>query len=625
MCGIGGVFCRFDRPSAVRLARMSEAIQHRGPDGHGTYINGSVGLVHRRLSIIDLSEAGRQPMCDSSGRYCLVFNGEIYNFRELRAELKCDWSFYSGSDTEVLLAAYAKWGKNCLPRLSGIYAFAIYDRDTDSLMVARDRFGVKPLYLWETPDSIVFCSEIKGLVAYDPAFSHQLDFAGLSEFLYYGVTHGARTLYKGVVQVRPGEYAEIRRGVIHGRKTHDMVDMLKELPSRRGNTGEIWRQLESSVKAQLVADVPLGVLLSGGLDSSAIAAIASERGEKRISTYSVSFTEDRKRSELPKAELVARLFRTEHHEFHVKPEDAMRVVSRLCNIYDGPFSDAASIPLYLLYEQIRGSVKVVLQGDGGDEIFGGYRRYAALEVKRRLGKISGPIYRWMRARGVSDVLLSRRARRFANALFEEDPALQMAYLLTVETRYPSPLRLISPALRKMLRSGDPFQHFREISDNLNGLDEVQRMLWTDCRVILPDVFLPKVDRASMAWGIEARVPLLDEPLALMLMGVPGPEKVAGGQSKYLMRKCLRNVLPEEILRQRKSGFGVPYGDWLRGPLRDLMIDTLLDEGYKGAELFDRPALELCIRNHVSGRVDSSFLLWKMLNLALWVRASNVAI
>lgn len=377
------------------------------------------------------------------------------------------------------------------------------------------------------------------------------------------------------------------------------------------------------MNSQMVADVPVGVLLSGGLDSSTITAFASDVGRRKVHTFSIGFADSPLGSELEKARRVAGFFNTEHHETVISAKDVLPVLEGMVEVYDGPFSDAANLPLYLLYGQLSGSWKVMLQGDGGDEVFGGYRRYLALRDLWWWTKVNPVVqWAWRQMDQVGPKTLGRLAR-FAAALSHEDQALRMAYLLTVETGTPSPLRLLAPGFRRELWSFDPFARYREVNHSLSGLDSAQRMLWTDCRILLPDIFLTKVDRASMAHGVEVRVPLLDLNLVRAVLPLPSARKLRRRTSKALLRDAMEGILPDWILHQPKTGFSVPYSNWLRTGLRETMTAALLDDGDRWADIFDRPALELCVRQHVSGERDYGFLLWKMMNFAFWVRRSGV--
>ncbi len=599
--------------------RMIEAIGHRGPDAHNVWQEDSVALLHCRLSIIDLSPTGAQPMISRDGRYVLVYNGEIYNYRALRAELEQGWEFRGSSDTEVLLAAITRWKQDALRRLNGIYAFALWDRVSKELWLVRDPLGVKPLYYTDA-SGFAFSSEIKGLRPLLPKV--RVDHRSLHEFMFYGAPLGRNTLYSGIWQVLPGE--SVRFHTATGKIERLMESFVTpETATSELSISALRAQLRASVTSQMVADVPVGVLLSGGLDSSTITAFASDLGRREVHTFSVGFDDNPLGSELAKARLVAKHFNTNHHEIEISARDVIPILERMVEVYDGPFSDAANLPLYLLYGKLRGSWKVMLQGDGGDEIFAGYRRYQALRSLQWWVGIDPAVQLLCRTLKHAAPSILTRAARFTSALSQNEPALRMAYLLTVETNSPSPLRLLAPGLRNTLRAYDPFERYREVDASLGDLDPVQRMLWTDCRILLPDIFLTKVDRASMAHGIEVRVPLLDLDLVRAVLPLPAARKLRRGSGKALLRDAMAGILPPSILHQPKTGFSVPYGHWLRTGLRQTMTSALLDNDARWADIFDRPALELCVRQHIAGERDYGFLLWKMMNFAFWIRRSQV--
>lgn len=556
-------------------------------------------------------------MQSPDGRFVLTYNGEVYNHTQLREELRDGWEFRGRSDTEVVLAGLIRWGASAVRRFNGMYAFALWDAAKQELLLGRDPIGIKPLYYANQQGRFSFGSEVKALLPVRKDW--YVDHPSLHEFMFFGAPLGRNSLYQGIWQLLPGE-------MLRYRATEEQFERWEEIdliaPSAQSDirlsTVEIRTKIEAAVTSQMVADVPVGVLLSGGLDSSAITAFASNYGRRTISTFSLGFSDSPLSSELPKARAVAKCFRTEHHEAVIGSSDVLPILERMVRVYDGPFADAANLPLFLLYSRLGTRFKVMLQGDGGDEVFAGYRRYMALAWLRYWRLIAKPTEIIRTGLGERSSLAFSRFARFVAAITNDDPAMRMAYLLTMETSNPSPLRLLSPGLRFELRKHDPFERYRKIEAEYRGLDPVQSMLFTDCRILLPDIFLVKVDRASMAHGVEVRVPLLDLELMRSILPLPSSRKIHGTTSKHLFRQALKGVLPREILHQGKAGFGVPFGDWLKTGLRTLMCDVLLDDQIKNFDVFDRPALELCIKQHINGERDAGFLLWKMLNLALWL-------
>lgn len=609
----------------MRLETATRMLAHRGPDDQGLFIEGPIGLGHRRLSIIDLSPLGHQPMISTDERFVIVFNGEIYNFQELRHELEASGRrFRSQSDTEVILVGFEHWGRNVLARLNGIFACAIYDRRERSLLLARDRLGVKPLYYFRDKLGFVFGSEIKSLLALHD-LPRRIDPQGFHEFLYYGNCLGTTTLFADVKRLEPGGWLEVREGSTeHGRywSHEDIRHHSHNGVAASDVVAETSRLLELAVQRQLAADVPVGVFLSGGIDSSAITALAVRHYRDKLATFSAGFDFDGGHNELPAAAKLAKALGTEHHEIQIQGADLPETIRTLVRQHDEPFSDAANLPLFLMTQRIRESCKVILQGDGGDELFGGYNRYRLLEQRNKYRAIFATLklLRWC---------LTRRRRnqvdRFHAIFSEPDPGLQIAKLLTVEqTNKRCPLAMLSRDVRQRLVGTDPFRRYRELAARFQGLEPTQRLFWIDSAVILPDQFLEKVDKSTMANGVEVRVPFLDNDLAAFALGLPAQLKVGGGVQKKLLKQALRGIVPDEVLTRPKKGFGVPYGNWLRGPLREFMQETLSNTTITASGLFDREELDRRITEHCERRDDWGFALWKMLNLSLWLAEYRVS-
>jgi asparagine synthase (glutamine-hydrolysing) len=602
-------------PREEVLAAMTRSIAHRGPDDSGTFVRGPVGLGQVRLSIIDLSAAGHQPMHSDDGSVTLVYNGEVYNFPALRRELEGRGARFTGrSDTEVVLRGYLEWGTAVFERLNGMFALALWDGRSRELHLARDRFGIKPLYYHAGPGGLVFGSEIKALLA-SGRVPAEPGWAGLHEYVWYGAPSGENTAYEGVLQLLPGRLLTAGEGGIRIRPFWSLEALAQRDAPVEEATATVRDLLERAVKSHLLSDVPVGVFLSGGIDSSAITALAARHYSGKLRTYSVGFDFSEGASELPVARSVAERFGTEHNELFVRGGDLRGVIERLVEAHDQPFGDAANIPLYLLCAELAGSVKVVLQGDGGDEVFAGYRRYNVLSAE--------PLWRAVaavgNAAGVAAGTKPRAVRvdRFLRAVGEADPALRMALLLTTETRRNPPTRIFSAAWRDAMEARDPFRAYREAQARFAHLDPVQRMLYADMEILLPSTYLEKVDRSTMAHAIEVRVPFLDADLAGYALALPSRLKVRRGQKKWLLRRALRGIVPDEVLDRPKTGFGVPFERWLKGPLAGYMRDVLTDPATVRAGVFDAPSLERAMREHTGGERNHGFLLWKALNLALW--------
>lgn len=595
---------------------MSETLAHRGPDDAGVFVGAGIVLGHRRLSIIELSSAGAQPM--TQGTTTVVYNGESYNFRELRAELEAlGHAFRGHSDTEVLLHAYQAWGLEGLTRLEGIFAFALWDAARSRLVLMRDRLGVKPLFYARQGPRLAFGSEIKAIFAGMEA-DRGIDPQALSEYLWYGNAFEDRTLYRGVRSLEPGWRLIMEAGEMRLEPWWRIESWLADAP-RPGSPGEaaeaVRAALDAAVTRQLVSDVPVGIFLSGGLDSSSIAASAAAAGGRRLSSFSVGFDYEQGINELPKARGLAQRLGLDHHELRVAGGALEEVIGALVRAHDEPFADAANIPLYLLAAQLRGTIKVVLQGDGGDEMFGGYRRYSILSAARL----------WRLWPHALEPLLARarfggRLARMGAAAGSSDPALRMALLLTVETLRDPPSSMLRQEARERLLTGtDPFLAYRRCAGRFVDADPVQQMLLTDLSLQLPSQFLPKVDRATMAHGLEARVPMLDERVGALAVGLPANLKVRGARRKIVLREAMRGRLPEEIRAGPKVGFGVPYEEWLRTSLFAFAHAAILAPQFLERFGLDRPRLESALLEHRARRRDCGFLLWKLLQLALWSR------
>jgi asparagine synthase (glutamine-hydrolysing) len=619
MCGICGIYVPgFNDSLRGAVERMMRTIAHRGPDGEGTFVGEGVALGHRRLSIIDLSPTGAQPM--SLGRTTVVYNGESYNFKQLRQELVAVGHAFRGhSDTEVLLHAYEAWGLDGLARLEGIFAFALWDAAQRRLVLMRDRLGIKPLFYSWREGRLAFGSEIKAVLA-GVELTGGIDNQALAEYLWYGNAFEDRTIYECVRTLEPGHRLVVEDGHAKVQPWWRIEDWLAQAPqlSDAGEAAVAVREaVDTAVARQLVSDVPVGIFLSGGVDSSSIAASAAVVSERRLASYAVGFDYEHGINELPKARRVAELLGLEHHELRVRGGALEEVILALVKSYDEPFADAANIPLYLLAQALGGAHKVVLQGDGGDEMFAGYRRYSILRNAR--------FWRaWPRAlphllRAVPGGMSARLARLGA-AASEGDPGVRMALLLTVETLSDPPSAMLKPEARRRLESSsDPFAAYRSCAKRFVSADPVQQMLLTDITLQLPSQFLAKVDRATMAHGIEARVPLLDEKVASLAVGLPSILKVRGTQKKIVLRDAMRGRLPREVLDGPKTGFGVPYEEWLRGSLYGFARAAILDSNFVERFCMDRTRLETALSEHRLRRRDRGFLLWKLLQLSLWSR------
>lgn len=628
MCGIAGRFARDGAGhglSAGQRARVLECLEHRGPDAAGEFDAGNVWLGHRRLSILDLSDAGCQPMSTVGGRYVLTYNGEIYNFMDLARTLTLD-NLRSHSDTEVLLRAFALQGPAVFTLLNGIFAFALYDTHTKKAWLVRDRLGVKPLQYQIGAGRLSFGSEAKALLAMSEE-TPACNVAALHEWTYFGTTLGEQTLYAGTQRLLPGHYLELDLATWSHtiREYWSPAAVVPATPTAtpKALIDQTRAHLDEAVRRQLVSDVPVGIMLSGGIDSSAITAFATRHYPGRIATYAAGFDFENGPNELAKARSVAAHFGTDHHEMSIGGVDMPDVIEKMVHHHDAPFGDAANIPLFLMGQRVRQSATVVLQGDGGDEMFGGYRRYSTLSrftQFRALAAVGTRLNRLTPA-GLSH---ERRARYF-DALLERDRAVVMARLLTADGKYPDVTAVFSPSMRRRVAEHDPFARYRACQALSADRPMADQMMLIDTMIILPDTYFEKVDRAMMASSIEARVPFLDNDLVDFCLRLPASTKIPGGRRKWLLKAALEGVVPEPILKQQKLGFGVPFGFWLEGALKNFFHDHAARFARNYPDVLDRGYIEGLYRQQLARAHDHAFLLWKVLNFMIWANARPVSL
>ncbi len=613
MCGIAGWTSFFRGESAHKpdvVKKVLDAQSHRGPEFRGSWEADGIVLLHNRLSIIDLSEAANQPMHLESAGLTVVFNGEIYNFRELRSELMAKGSkFRTFSDTEVLLHGFAKWGTGLFARLNGVFAIALWDNSDKSLYLVRDRIGVKPIYYALEEGDLLFSSEIKGIRKAGSFF--KINHQAFSEFLFYGNSCGDLSLFEGIRHLKPGHFLKYNQGKCVEHTYWKIENIFPFQGSLEEATERLAFHLETAVRRQLVSDVPIGVFLSGGIDSSAVTAFAAKHYEGPIDTYSVKF-DFSSTNELPKARIVAEKYRTNHHEFSVGVNDLESTIIKMIDHHDEPFGDAANIPLYMISKRISKAVKVVLQGDGGDELFAGYNRYPILQKLWRHRALIKYLYGDYLSRLTGPRI--GRVSRILEIFSSSTDANLFGSLLTVERLSRHPYQILDEDIAEDLyANADPFLEYARQNRRFEYIaNPVDRMLYIDSQIILPNTFLEKVDRATMANSVEARVPFLDFDLFDFALSLPSGYKLWNGNTKGILKRSLKNVLPEQIINQKKMGFGVPYGEWLKGPLRPLFYDAL-----RTCPLVNVARVEQKFEEHSKGIYDHSFLLWKVLMISIW--------
>ena len=623
MCGIAGKLQK-DSTAPVDpelLRRMAGALRHRGPDDEGVWTDGPVGLASRRLAIIDLSPQGHMPMPNQDGSAWIVLNGEIYNFQELRAELVAKGHrFRSMTDTEVVVHLYDEEGVDCLKRLRGMFAFAIWDTRTRTLFLARDRLGKKPLYYYEDDTRFLFASEPKAILA-DPAVPREPDPLAIHYYLTYQYVPSPWSAFRGFRKLPPAHYLLIQPGrpprverywkLRYGEKIRGSEAALCE---------ELRERLREAVRLRLISDVPLGAFLSGGLDSSAIVAFMSEQLGGGVKTFSIGFEEDAY-NELPYARRIAQHFHTDHHEFVVTP-NAVEILPELVWHYNEPYADSSALPTYYLSRLARQHVTVALNGDAGDENFAGYPRHVAIRLVAWFCRLPRPVRRAIIASGrlIPDSLPPRHAlqmaKRFAGRLSDTTPQQEYGRWISHFTDA-AKATLYTEEFAARVGGCDSLGPLREAFAASDAPDILESALDADVSLYLPDDLLVKVDIASMAHGLEARSPLLDHQFMEFVASIPAKAKVRFGVKKYLFKKAMAGLLPREIIHREKMGFGVPIDRWFRGELRELATDTLLSRRALARGYFRPEAVRRLLDEHVSGRAHWHAHLWNLLMLELW--------
>jgi len=621
VCGIAGIF-HPDVPKPVdpvRVAAMTEVLAHRGPDGSGIWTGPGIGLGHRRLSIIDLSDAASQPMLTSDRRIAISYNGEIYNFREIRAELEARGHvFVTESDTEVILAAWRQWGPHALARLNGMFAFALYDADQDALFLARDRLGVKPLFYTELSDgALLFASELKGLLAH-PRLRRVPSPQAVEDYLAFGYVPDDSSIADGVRKLPAGHHLLVRRGHAVPRPVQ-YWDVDFASPTTRPLKAleeEMVERLRAAVTSRMVADVPLGAFLSGGVDSSAVVAFMAEASRNAVETCSIGFDEA-DHDETRHAAKVAELFATHHRSRTVAAAD-FSLIDRLADSFDEPFADASALATFRVCELAREKVKVSLSGDGADEALAGYRRYRMFMAEERARRwLPDPL---RRAAGRIGDLYPKldwapqflRAKTSLQALGQGSGAAYAAAVGVTPPRIRS--MLYTSSFINQLAGHVAEERYVRAYEQAPATDSLSRAQYADLKIWLPGDILTKVDRTSMAVSLEAREPLLDHRLVEFAARLPARMRLRGGEGKWLMKRALAGRLPDEILHRRKMGFVTPISAWFRGPLAAEAAAIAQGSALAETGWFDPVAIARLAEDHRRGRSDHGRLLWQLLML-----------
>lgn len=646
MCGIAGFLTAsapFERDRFIPQARaMADALHQRGPDAGDAWADAAAGIAlgHRRLSILDLSAAGAQPMHSKCGRYVIIFNGEIYNFASLRAELTARGAQFVGhSDTEVLLEGFATWGvESTLKRANGMFALALWDRRERTLFFARDRLGEKPLYYGWQGGTLLFASELKALHAW-PGFAPEIDRDALTLYLRHNYIPDPYCLYRGFRKLRPGTWVSFKHGTAgempEPRSYWSLAAAVAagkreplDLP-REEAVSMLDAALRKSISERMVADVPLGAFLSGGIDSSTIVALMQAQSMRPVRTFSIGFAEA-EYDEAPHAAAVARHLGTDHTELYVSPAEALAVIPRLAGIYDEPFADSSQIPTLLVSELARRHVTVAMSGDAGDELFAGYTRYAlAVALWRRVARLPSGL-RVLSARALTaltprtwDALFRRCAPLVPARLRYRSPGdklHKLADLLALTEPMSMYLRLISlwqTPEHVVINGHAPLTVLDDPAIEGLGIEFVERMMYLDTAHYLPGDILTKVDRASMAVSLEARVPFLDHEVVELAWRMPQAWKVHEGQGKWVLRQVLGQYVPPALFERPKMGFGVPIDRWLRGPLRAWAEELLDERRLADAGYFNPAPIRAAWQAHLAGEQSLQYALWGILMFEAW--------
>ena len=657
MCGLTGIL-RFEKSNDIarHVSKMTSCLKHRGPDSDGQWINENIGLGHRRLSIIDLSETGAQPMSSNCGRYILVYNGEIYNHREIRISLEKEGAapkWRGHSDTETLLAAIAYWGiDEALNRSQGMFALAVWDKLEKNLSLARDRIGEKPLYWGWAGKDFIFGSEMKALRAH-PDFPKKICNESLCQYLRFMYIPAPRSIHPYIFKLEPGTILAIngsspttptskpiRPGSVHGnleiRKYWNLnYEVHKESNELIKDDNEVLEKLEKilgeSVKRQMISDVPLGAFLSGGVDSSTIVALMQSNQNSKVKTFTVGF-DDTGYDESKNATKIADYLGTDHFNYHVTDKEARNVIPELPWLYDEPFADSSQIPTYLICRAARQKVKVALSGDGGDELFGGYNRYIyGQRLWSIISNIPSPIRyflgsilkkpsndNWNRFQKLYNTLrpgsagishLGNKAHKLGQSLFMTQNFDR--FNKSILSNWYNPKKLF---IDKVI---EPDSQFDEAIPKLISENVVTKMIFQDMRGYLPDDILCKVDRAAMGVGLETRIPFLDPNVISFSASIPLEMKIRNGKGKWALRKLLNKFIPNELIDRPKNGFSIPIGTWLKGPLSGWAKDLLSNESIVEDGIFNPSIIQGLLEEHLSGRIDRTNQLWSILMFQAW--------
>jgi len=624
MCAICGIVKRGKKVEPEIIKKMARVMSYRGPDEEGYYFNGNIGFGHRRLKIIDLY-TGSQPMVNEDKTVYLLCNGEIYNFKKLKENLeKKGHRFHSKSDNEVILHLYEEKGFDCVRYLRGMFAFAIWDGKEKLLFLARDRLGQKPLVYTQVDSDIVFASEIKSLLLC-PGVSKDIDLNAVSDYLTYQAIPSPKTIFKKIRKLPPASYLIWKDGKIKIEKYWD-VDFTRKirLKDEREYQELLWEKLTEATKIRMISDVPLGAFLSGGIDSSAVVGIMSQFSTHPVKTFSIGFDVE-SYSELKYAKIIADCFGTEHHQFVVKP-DIISILPKLIWHYNEPFADSSMVPTYYVAQQTKKYVTVALNGDGGDESLAGYPRYYQTKL---LEKIYGIFRRCGMLNSSFNQLYKKLYKKFPQHIVSrtlewlsetKEYGFSYAYARRLTSFAPEKKELIcSQFMKEHNEESSGFPAIDRIWEETKNLDLLEKMLYSDFHLYLPEVLMVKIDIASMSNSLEGRSPFLDHKFIETIAGFPPELKLKKNISKYILKKKLKGFLPDEILTRKKMGFGIPIGEWFKKDLKNYIQEILLSDKSLKRQYFKPEGVKTIVKEHISGEVNHSHRLWTLLCFELWNR------
>lgn len=627
MCGIAGKLnFNFQKPVEAGLMRkMAQTLKHRGPDDEGVYTKGGVGLALRRLSIIDLSAAAHQPMANEEQNIWIVFNGEIYNFPELKKELiKKGHRFSSASDTETILHLYEEYGKDCLKYLRGMFAFAIWDERKKRLFLARDRIGKKPLYYFHDNQSFIFASEIKAILE-DSQVKRKVNFTAINHYLTFHYVPSPQTAFDNIFKLSPAHFLIWEKGKINIERYWTLKYEPKTNLTEKEACRQILTRLEEATKVRLISDVPLGAFLSGGADSSSIVALMSKLTKEPVKTFSIGF-EEGFYNELPFARMVAKAFNADYHEFLVKPK-ALEVLPQLVWHYGEPFADSSALPAFYVAQMAKDYVKVALNGDGGDENFGGYRRYYFDGLMNHYHKLPSLIREEILNKAIKTLPFTGSAsvNLFLQKLkvlsknssdFQPQRHLWLLYWFNYNLKE----KLYSSDFKERMKEKDPLElmtkSYKEFGNFTNSLNN---MISVEVNTYLPDDLLVKMDVACMANSLEARSPLLDHKFMEFAATLPVGFKIKNGERKYIFKKALEKLLPKEIIYRKKKGFTPPVDEWFRGEMKDYAHQVLLDSKTLNRNYFKKEGITKLLNEHCQAKINYGEAIWALVFLELWHR------